>query len=954
MEPWQVEQAERWTQLKMAHEAAWASWSPQALLAVEQTVGQSHFVYRTLLSEAHWVDWLKAHGNDASHLSDHDAALSDAMLLTLDETAVLRYLRRYRRQEMLFIAWKDAQQSWSIDESLQHLSVLAEKMILAAYRWGYAYCANLWGTPLDHMGEPMPMHILGMGKLGGGELNFSSDIDLIFAFDANGETQGARKTLSHAEFFTRVGQKIIKLLDSVTADGFCYRVDMRLRPFGESGPLVMSLAALEDYYQEQGRDWERYAMIKAKVLGVEDQTQSPLWSLIRPFVFRRYLDFSAIQALRRMKALICSEVRRRNLVNNIKLGAGGIREIEFIVQTFQLIRGGREPNLRTRNLLASLDVIGELHLLDPETVRALGEHYRFLRQLENYLQAIDDKQTQTLPDDIQDQQRLVQAMNMRSWSALYEAVQSHMAQVHDVFLQIIGEDKAETAEPANPLGNEVWNAAHEWSLLHKILQQSGVAEADELTDAIAYLKKELSFRTIGERGRGILRDLIPALLTQVFALTEPAITVRRITPILLSIASRTTYLDLLNVHAGALTQLVSLCEKSPRIAEQLAQYPLLLDELLDPEQLYSPTEIDDYLPQLQSYLMRIPEDDLEQQMEAIRQFKQMQLLRIAAADQVGALALTLVSDHLTALAEAIVHAVIAQAWRDLSVKFGAPNHLSGQDGTGLAVIAYGKLGGWELGYGSDLDLVFLHDCPVNSETDGQKAIDSRQFYLRLAQRMMHLFSTRTLNGVLYEVDVRLRPSGASGLLVSPIDSFAEYQQNQAWTWEHQALVRARLIYGSDALKRQFDDVRSYILGQKRKLRSLAHDIVSMREKMRDHKDRSSEAQFDLKQGVGGITDIEFLVQYWVLAYSHRCPELLVWSDNLRILNALAETGWIDQDCSEQLASLYCCLRNGIHEAYLQGGTTLVVAAPWEPDREAVKAQWQRHLILPFRDLNAPC
>ncbi len=950
----QEEQHIQWSDLLEKYPNAWGKWNEEALAKAKKTAMQSHFVYRAWLADEALIDWLHSYGNDAQHLQAHKAPLSDEILLPLNEIDVMRHLRLYRRQEMLFIAWKDAQKMWSIDDSLTHLSALAEALILAAYRWSYHQACQSWGTPLNEDGQPMPMWILGMGKLGGGELNFSSDIDLIFAFENNGETQGSRRSLSHSEFFTRVGQRVIKLLDSVTADGFCYRVDMRLRPFGESGPLVMSLPALETYYQEQGRDWERYAMIKAKVIGYDDQRQSPLWSLLRPFVFRRYLDFSAIQALRRMKALICSEVRRRHLVNNIKLGAGGIREIEFVVQTFQLIRGGREPSLQGRGLLETLQAIEHLGLLDSMTSATLAKHYRFLRQLENHLQAIDDKQTQTLPEDNLDQERLVSAMFAESWLTLFSQIQETMAEVHEIFLSVIGEEDQIGENPTNALGHEVWNGAHDPILLKKILLQSDIAAPEAFSNAIAHLKNELSFRRSGERGRVILRELIPDILVQLFPTSQGAITLDRITPILLSIASRTTYLELLSVHSGALAQLIYLCQSSPSIAKQLAQYPLLLDELLDPQQLYSPSSLTDYQPQLQSYLMRIPEDDLEQHMEAIRQFKQMHLLRIAAADLVGSLALTLVSDHLTALAEAIVSAVVAQGWRDMVSKFGVPCYLNGRDGTGLAVIAYGKLGGWELGYGSDLDLVFLHDCPNDSVTLGARSLDSRQFYLRLIQRIMHLFSTRTLNGVLYDVDIRLRPSGASGLLISPMASFDVYQQQQAWTWEHQALVRARLIYGDERLTEQFKGIRDRILSQEHDAVTLSTDIVLMREKMRKHKDKSTLEWFDLKQGIGGITDIEFLVQFWVLNFSHRCPELLIWSDNLRILDTLSKMGWISVSTTECLSSAYCQLRNAIHHRYLQGENALVLNDDWRLTRENISAIWQQHLILPFKDSKTPC
>lgn len=879
---------------------------------------------------------------------DYRSRLQERLSQCNDENTLMRELRYFRRHEMAYIAWRDFTftpmpvSDWSLEISLSHLSLLAEALIVESYQWLYKQACIDWGTPKNAQGEEQPMLIIGMGKLGGGELNFSSDIDLIFTYPENGETEGARRSLANAQFFTRLGQKIIKALDQVTLDGFCYRVDLRLRPFGESGPLVMSYAALEDYYQEQGRDWERYAMIKARVMGKETYSHyQELRQMLRPFVFRRYIDFGAIQALRRMKSMITTEVRRRGLHDNIKLGSGGIREVEFIAQVFQLIRGGREPSLRGRGLLETLNAIKELGQLSDQEVDDLTTGYCFLRRLENLLQAIGDKQTQTLPVDERDQSRLAFAMGMADWNELYDAIQTQMNTIHAVFEHLIGDDEDESENSIDKSYVELWDMAHNPEVLENILQELNAEQAEQLTRHIIEFKGDLKKKTLGPRGREAITHLMPKLFSIVISREDASDTLPRLTKLIQAIATRTTYLELLDEHSGALQHLVSLCAASPMVAEQLTRYPILLDELLDINQLYNPIELSQYKIELNEFLARIPEDDMEQQMEALRQFKQVCLLRIAASDIAGGLSLMKVSDHLTYLSEAIIEAVVNQAWLQVTEKFGEPTHLEGRDSKGFAVIGYGKVGGWELGYNSDLDIVFMHDCDVNTYTNGKKEIDGRQFYLRLAQRIIHIFSVRTSSGILYEVDTRLRPSGASGLLVSTSEAFDEYQREDAWTWEHQALVRARMIYGDTTLQSAFNHTRHDILCLERDEKKLQQDVVEMREKMRDHLGGKKAGRFMLKQDAGGITDIEFLAQYLVLNHAHQAPKLTRWSDNVRIFESFAEQDVMSEALFLSLIHAYCVMRNEIHHRNLLGFDADVADTSFIEERQAVVTAWKQ-------------
>lgn len=868
-----------------------------------------------------------------------------AMLANVDnEDDVMRILRQFRHQQLVRIAWLQFFQLGDIPCALKHLSVLAETLICIARDTLYQQCCQQWGTPCDSEGKPQPLLILGMGKLGGFELNFSSDIDLIFAYPENGFTQDGRRELDNAQFFTRLGQKLIKVLDQHTIDGFVYRVDMRLRPFGESGPLVMSFAALEDYYQEQGRDWERYAMIKARVLGAEKKEYCQvLRQMLRPFVYRRYIDFSVIQSLRNMKSMISREVRRRGMIDNIKLGAGGIREIEFITQVFQLIRGGREPDLQSNSLLTVLKAITTLELLTEKETAQLAESYLFLRRLENLLQSIGDQQTQTLPDNEEDKARLTFAMGYDNWETLYQEISHKMQAVSVIFTQLIGEEDENDEEEDTSEFKRLWllgRLPETSSLLHQSLT---VESLNAINQTLQIFRQDIGKRTIGPRGRDVLDTLMPKLLAKICLQPQTLVTLQRVTPLLLSIVSRTTYLELMQESDEVLTHVIRLCAASPMIAEQLALHPLLLDELLDPNSLYQPLPLDAYRDELRQYLLRVPEEDEEQRLEALRQFKQAQLLRIAAEDITGVLPVMKVSDHLTYLAEAIIHAVVHQAWSYMVKRYGEPEHLANRDGLGFSVIGYGKLGGWELGYSSDLDLVFLLDCPMNIVTTGAKQIDARQFYLRLAQRIIHLFSTRTSSGVLYEVDARLRPSGESGMLVSTIQAFDEYQKNEAWTWEHQALIRARMIYGDEQLQQMFSRIRHEILCLSRDANVLQHEVREMRQKMVQHLAPTQADKFDLKTSSGGITDIEFIAQYLVLRFSHQYPALTRWSDNVRIFELMAKYQVMGEEEAQALTHAYVTLRNELHHLALQALPAIVDNNCFIVEREHVLKSKQKWL-----------
>lgn len=902
----------------------WPQWEqllPDQLASLRSVLGLSDFVAEQLCRHPEWINEFFQQGFNRPERQHFTAALHELMQDVSTEDQAKQVLRQFRNKQMVRLAWCDFLGLSPLENSLLDLSVLAEALIIAGRDWLYNDMCQSLGTPCDKQGTPQPLMILGMGKLGGRELNFSSDIDLIFTFPEHGETVGGRRTLDNQQFFIRMGQRLVNLLGQVTTDGFVFRVDMRLRPYGESGPLVVSYSALEDYYQEQGREWERYAMVKARALGPWNHFSDQLHDLLRPFIYRRYIDFSAIDSLRRMKQLIAQEVRRRQLTDNIKLGAGGIREVEFVVQSFQLIRGGREPELRCQSIYEAIDALYHFHQLDYFAADELRSAYSLLRQVENLLQAIGDKQTQTLPDNALDWHRLCYATDTANEADLRAKIEAAMTKIHRHFRDAVGGEESSDAV-YDCWTVQLWCAPH-LDDAKLLLTEHGLDDG-ALADALFAWKDTVARRSIGPRGRETLDKLMPKLLEEIGLTNNPVDAFNPVCGVLEQILTRTTYLELLYENPGARQQLISLCSASPWIASELARFPMLLDELIEPAQLYNTTSLDDYASELRQYLLRIPADDMEQLMEGMRQFKLSQQLKIAAADVTGVLPVMEVSDHLTFLAEALIEQVVHYAWQQVTERFGEPQGIRAGD-MAFAVVGYGKLGGIELGYGSDLDLVFLHNATEGS-TNGDKPIEVGLFYAKLAQRIQHLFATRTVSGILYDVDLRLRPSGAAGLLVSSIDSFAEYQQQDAWTWEHQALVRARFIYGDNSLAERFADIRTSVLSMQREPQQLAEQVHQMRLKMREHLLKVPKEMFDLKQSAGGIADIEFIAQYLVLANAHQYSELCMWSDNVRIFEVAAELELIPMMGAQALTQIYCHLRDESHHLTLAGKPTQL---PWE-------------------------
>ena len=835
----------------------------------------------------------------------------------VDEPALKRALRMLRKHVMLRLIVRDLNGLAQLPEVVETCTTLAEVASNFSLRHIERWQREVYGDPVGEGGQVQPFIVVGMGKLGGRELNVSSDIDLIFAYPEDGETNGARPISNH-EYFSRLGKRLIAAIGEATADGFVFRVDMRLRPYGDSGPLVGSFAALEEYYQTQGREWERYAWIKGRVIA---GPEAELQTLLRPFVFRKYLDYSAFASMRDLKVQIQREVERREMHANIKLGPGGIREIEFIAQVFQLIRGGRDLSLQIRATLPVLELLAQKGLLSRETVNELSAAYVFLRNLEHRLQYLQDAQTQMIPADEENRARLASGMNFPDWSTLETVLNQHRANVERLFSQVFEEAGDGQEHPLAVL----WQGRMAEAEAQQKLTELGYRVAAATQQRLSQLRESARYQQLPEQSRARFDMLIPQLLQVAGGLENSDEALARTLNLLEAICRRANYLALLAEYPQALELVSRLCGASPWLANYLAQHPILLDELLDTRNLYASPDFPLLARELDKALNACG-TDVEQQLDVLRHFKHAQTFRFAAQELLGELPLETLADYLSALADLILDAVLRHAWTGLRNRH--------REAPAFAIIGYGKLGGKELGYASDLDIVFLYE---------DASPDAGEIYARFGQRINAWLTSLTPAGMLYETDLRLRPDGASGLLVSSVEAFAEYQRHKAWTWEHQALTRSRFCAGDAAIGAAFEQIRSDLLSRPRDLEKLREDVVAMRRKMHDGHPNTTEL-FDLKHDAGGIVDVEFMVQYLVLAHASRHPELIDNIGNIALLKLAGKLGLLPEQAAGAVAEAYRNYRHAQHALRLQGVEKARVApASWSSQRELVSGLWRQTL-----------
>jgi len=936
----------RWQAYRHAAEAACIApiTNSEVLKTLEQIFTFSDFVAASCTRDpAMLVDLIDSGDLTRSYPQDEYCQKLQPLLFDIgDEETLSRLLRRYRRRELVRIAWRDLSGWANLSETMSDLSALADACLEHTLEILHQWQCSQYGVPAAADGSKQLLVILGLGKLGARELNFSSDVDLIFAYSKPGKTRGAERSVSNDNFFSRLCRRLIKVIGQQTADGFVFRVDLRLRPFGENGPLTMDFDAMEHYYQQQGREWERYALIKARVVAGDKEAGALLLKRLHPFIYRRYLDYSVFESLREMKQMITLEVKRKSMENNIKIGPGGIREIEFFSQIFQLIRGGVSPALQETGILNVLKALADEGHIPQEICSELVNAYVFLRNTENRLQAFSDQQTHQLPSDEGGKLRLAASMGLTDIELFYSILKKHREIVHGHFRMLLqaGDAKDRPKDIEDPLEG-IWQNLMGSQQAKKILTSTGYDQPDEVLQLLDYLRNDPETRALSPRGRRRLDKLLPRFLKEIGTCGNPLITLRRIIDLIKTIERRTSYLALLLENPTAFTHLVKLSNASPWIASFLARHPVLLDELLDPRTLYRPPQKIDLKTALRRRLAQVPLEDLEYQIEQLCIFKQINVLRVAAADVTGTLPLMRVSDYLSEIAETILGEVVDLAWNHLVAKHGIPtSRLDGKRcARGFVVIAYGKLGGLELGYGSDLDLVFLHAGTNQQTRGGERTIDSAQFFNRLGQRVIHILTSHTRAGKAYEIDMRLRPSGSSGILVSHIDAYADYQVQDAWTWEHQALIKARPICGDDVLAKHFETIRKQVLARQRSTTGLKAEVAGMREKMRDELLKPEADVFDLKQDRGAMVDIEFLVQYLVLLNSHKYNALVNWTDNVRLIQTLIETGVMDEYTAHVLKHAYLIYRAAAHRLSLQEKSTRVPQTKFSRLQERVAKIW---------------
>ena len=877
------------------------------------------------------------------------AALRNDMAPESQRAAVLRSLRAQRNCSLVRILWQDYVEQVAVDTTLGALSSLAEVCLDGACAYSRDNLARRFGEPLVD-GSPQPLIVLAMGKLGGRELNFSSDIDLVFLYPVEGETSGPKQTSAH-EFFARLARQAVALLEEATSEGFVYRVDTRLRPFGNSGPPVVSFAALENYLVEHGRGWERYAYVKARPVtetATEPAADRLIAEIVTPFVYRRYLDYGVFESLREMQAMIAREVAKRRLADNVKLGPGGIREIEFIVQSLQLVRGGTMPALRTQCLRSAVRAATDDRDLDAKTAQALLDAYDFLRRVENAIQASRDQQSHSLPTTDLERLRLAYALRFADWPSLEAELRRTREWVSEQFRELGAREQVDGSAVATS-GSTVpslWAAAvteDEWL---PCLASLGIDDVDQraIASVLVGLSTSPAVARIESTAADRLQRFIEGLLSALPACSRPAVAARRVARIAESVLRRSAYLALLNENPAVLRRLVDLCASSAFLAREIAGHPVLLDELIDARVFEAALTSEELRADLEARLGRTDPDDAEVVIEALAKFKRVSMFRLAVADFSGTIPLMKVSDRLTELAELILTRILDMARADVIRQFGTPTYRV--DGelyeADIGIIAYGKLAGYELAYASDLDLVFLHDSHGDQqETDGSRAIDNQVFFSRLARRLLHYLTAQTGSGALYEIDTRLRPSGKAGLLVTSIDAFRRYQQDDAWTWEHQALLRSRPVAGSANVAARFVEIRQSVLRDPNGIESLREDVLDMRSKMRKQLDRSDADHFDLKQGEGGIGDIEFLVQYLVLKHAPDRAEVIEYTDNIRQLDALLTIGHFDDAEVQRLQDIYRAYRGMAHRLSLDDQPALAASDAFLDERNYVTRVWHK-------------
>lgn len=835
----------------------------------------SPFLKQLVSRHPGWLEDLNASGR----LENPCPPNVDQLTKAIETSGLDPALRQFRNKEMMRLIWREQNHLAPVDEVLADLTTLADICLQTAVEHHGQALNGKYGTPRNSAGQAQNLIVIGLGKLGGGELNLSSDVDIIFCYPEQGFCDG-RRGLENVQFFTRLARGVIRSLSQVTVDGFCFRVDTRLRPFGDSGPLVSSFAALEQYYQREGRDWERYALIKARPVAGDLVAGQELLGLLKPFVYRRYIDFGAIEALRVMHANVSEDAMRKDRLDDIKRGPGGIREIEFLVQTFQLLRGGREKGLQTPSLFSATAKLKELELLPAETIENLLKAYRFLRATENRIQALHDHQTHRVPSG-EDGLRIALSMGFERVDDFETSLENTRNMVQALFKESL----PESTEPGGEKNH--WHSY--WQNIRNTSDAGNTNDHER--KPLAIFAKSLNRLSLSQRASQRLDQFMPILLEQIEAMSPDEDIVQRVLDLVSAICRRSAYLSLLVQNPVASQRMLELFAVSKRVAATVTRHPALLDELIDPSLgAYPPTEKD-----IRLRVSRILEGDnnIETTLQDLNYFKLVIKLRVSVAVLQSTMSAQDARTTLSLLAESLVEAILKLSLSEVEKRHG---RLPGPE---LAVIGYGSLGARALGFDSDLDLIFLYQG-TKEQSDGKRPLSAERFHTSVARRMLSLMSATTPAGRLYSIDARLRPNGRSGLLVSSMEAFRRYQMEEAWVWELQALTRARAVAGSVQLSGVFKDIREQVLTEPRDETKTRSEVVAMRDRIRQQLDQSNP----LKHGDGGLLDIEFVVQLGLLLNAAKFPETIRQTEITEQLRALHECNWINTNTFKTLKDTY--------------------------------------------------
>ena len=906
----------------------------------------SPFIKRVCLSQAEWLEKIFTKGGlQQDYRTEQYRQLLKPVFDTADSVEELqKKLREVRANSFARIAWRDLQSYSSVEQTLDELSSFADICLQETLQWCFE-----WIKARPHVNDfvkklPQNIIIFALGKLGGSELNFSSDVDVVFAY-VDKEQYTQEQLAKASEFYLKVIQLFIKVLSEQTQDGFVFRVDTRLRPFGESGALLPSFSAIDQYFQTHGRDWERYAWMKARVIAGDVQIGEQFLQDVAPFIYRRYLDYGAMQSLREMKLLIEEKARLKTENEDLKIGVGGIREIEFITQMFQLTYGGKNSSLRLQSTLKGLMQLQEQGLLSSEWVGNLTKAYLFLRKAENALQLREDQQIHVLPKKDEERNHYAYCMSKQNWQDFYAEYEHHSTLVNELFQSILNYDD----EQSDYLGSEyesIWNQIDEEDYCLNIMKKYFSEHTEYIYQHLKSFQQSSRVQKLIPIARSRLDKFIPIFLQELSNVDEPIIVFDRFINMLKKIVQRSTYISLLIENKNKLSVIFVLMQASPWVAQYLSTHPVLLDEVISMDGSYEPPSLLEMQDQLKANLINL-EPGLDKYMEALREFKHSQVIQIAAADVVEDYSIMKVSDHLSWLAEVCINNALQYAYRELVKKYGQPQCVKNGQAyiPEVLIVEYGKLGGLELGYGSDLDIVFLHNslgsqCETSGiESNDNKKIHNDVFFARLVQRTIHILTTVTSNGKVFDTDLRLRPHGESGPVITSLHSYEKYLINDAWLWEHQALVRSRAVTSSSKLADEFARIRKKVLCQTREIKVVQTSVVEMRNKMLSANKGNFSSDFNIKKDVGGLIDIEFIVQFLVLSYAAKFPQLCEYTDNVRILDRCAEIGLIEEIDATSLKEVYLKYRKYLHQLNLQLEADTTDPNVFAKEREVVQNYW---------------